>query len=82
MNPKETLFLAIESKQLAKLKLKCLIAMVGLLEASDHDEHLLLRMIRVIPLKVLTENLLYTYILYEKFKTKDEYDDSLFNRYD
>ena len=56
--------------------------MVGLLEASDHDEHLLLRMIRVIPLKVLTENLLYTYILYEKFKTKDEYDDSLFNRYD
>lgn len=62
------------------MKLKCLIAMVGLLEASDDAEHLLLKMIRVIPLKVLTENLLYTYKLYEAFKNKDEYEDSLFNR--
>lgn len=80
MNPDERYCLQIHPGKLAKLKYKCLVGIVGLLEASEGGDHLLLRIIRTIPLNVLTENLLYIFKLYEKYKMKDEYEQSLFDR--
>lgn len=80
MNPEERYCISIHPGNLARLKYKSVIGIVGLLEASDGGDILMLRIIRTIPLNVLTENLLYIFKLYMKYKMKDEYEYSLFNR--
>ncbi len=65
--------------RLAKLKYKCLITIVSLLECNDA---LINKIVRNIPFSVLTKNLLRIYELYSKNeKGKEGYTDDLFGRW-
>lgn len=52
--------------KLARLKLKCLVTLVSLVECCDPGDNLILRIIRAIPLKVLTNNIQRIFSLYQK----------------
>jgi hypothetical protein len=82
MDPDAHYTLILHPGKLAKLKYKCLIGMVSLLECNDEADNMLLRIVRAIPLKVLTENLSRIFTLYDKYKSKDQYEINLFNRVD
>lgn len=69
MDPDQHYSLALHPGKLARLKYKCLISIMALLECNDLGDNFLLRIIRSIPLPVMTENLLYVYKLYNKYKT-------------
>ncbi|EGR33562.1 MIR domain protein [Ichthyophthirius multifiliis] len=72
---------AIHLAEIARLKYKCLITVVSLLECNDSRSDFIMRIMRIIPVKVLTENLTKIYQLYQKY-TKDDYNDDLFNTMD
>jgi hypothetical protein len=82
LDPDQHYAIIIHPGKLARLKYKVLISVVALLECNDLGDNFLLRVIRSIPLPVLTENLLHIYQLYDKYKTKDGYEESLFCRFD
>lgn len=71
LDPDKRYNLTLHAGKLAKLKYKCLITVVALLECNDLGDNFLLRIIRGIPLPVMIENLLYIFMLYEKYKTRD-----------
>ena len=72
--------LSIHPTPLARLKLKVLLCILSLVEGADPMDSLIPRLARVIPFNVLTANLSHIYSLYNKHKTQDGYEDSLFNR--
>lgn len=53
--------------------------MISLLESNDSADNLILRIIRTIPLKILTDNLARIYFLFLKYEN-NKYDVELFNR--
>ena len=81
MDPEKHYSLAIHPGKLALLKYKCLTCIMALLEGNDQGDNFLLRIIRGIPLPIMTENLLHLYMIYDKYKSKDEYEIGLFGRY-
>ncbi len=70
--------LAILPGNLARLKFKCLSTIVSLLECNESSDSLIIRIIRAIPLSVLTSNLSRIYFLFEKYH-KEEYREEIFN---
>ncbi|CAK68868.1 unnamed protein product (macronuclear) [Paramecium tetraurelia] len=71
--------LAIHPGQLARLKFKCLNCLVSLLECCDPQNSDIARLVRVIPLSVLTNNLTRVYKLFkEQFGAI--YKDEIFKR--
>ena len=70
--------LALLPGNLAKLKFKCLNTIVSLLECNESSDSLILRIIRAIPLSVLTNNLSRIYFLFQKYH-KEEYREEIFN---
>ena len=60
-NDSEPYDFEIHPGELARLKYKCLIGIVSLLESNDSADNLILRIIRTIPLKILTDNLARIY---------------------
>ena len=73
--------LLLRPAKVQRLKNKCLITIVSLLECNDPNDTLIFRIIRMIPLSVLTNNLAYTYDLYKK-EFEDEYNENVFERAD
>lgn len=73
--------LLLRPAKVQRLKNKCLITIVSLLECNDPNDTLIFRIIRMVPLSVLTNNLAYTYDLYKK-EFEDEYNENLFYRTD
>lgn len=57
MDPEKPFIITLHLAKLARLKLKCLVTLVSLVECCDPGDNLILRIIRGIPLKVLTNNL-------------------------
>lgn len=47
----------IHPGKLARIKFKCLNTVISLLECSESQDSLILRIIRVIPIAILTNNL-------------------------
>lgn len=66
--------------KLARLKHKCLITIVSLLECNINSEEFVTKIMRTIPLNVLTNNLARIYELFKRYEK--DYVDSLFNRAD
>ena len=56
----------IEKWQLARLKNKCLVAILSLLERYKYEEFVLLRIMRTIPISILKSNLSEVFIMYKK----------------
>lgn len=67
--------------KLARLKFKCLNTIVSLLECNETQDSLILRIIRAIPLLVLTNNLSRIFTLFQKYQG-EEYNMDVFNRAD
>jgi inositol 1,4,5-triphosphate receptor type 3 len=65
--------IALHPGKLARLKFKCLIGIIGLLECNDETDNLILRIVRSIPLKVMMNNLARVFVLFEKYE-KGEYE--------
>ena len=68
--------------QLAKVKYKCLITLISLLECNDPSLGLSQRIIRAIPISVLTLNLAQVYHKYKKLYKQDEYTNDLFGHHE
>ncbi|CAK81773.1 unnamed protein product (macronuclear) [Paramecium tetraurelia] len=71
--------LAIHPGQLARLKFKCLNCLVSLLECCDPQNSDIARLVRVIPLNVLTNNLTRVYKIF-KNSFGAVYKDEMFKR--
>jgi len=54
----------LHAGKLARLKHKCLITIVSLLECNIHNREFVTKIMRTIPLTVLTDNLARIYELY------------------
>jgi len=67
---------------LAKVKYKCLITLVSLLECNDPTANLSTRIIRAIPMSVLTHNLAQVYHKYKKIYKNNEYTNDLFGHHE
>ncbi|KAL4511687.1 hypothetical protein ABPG72_012532 [Tetrahymena utriculariae] len=66
--------------KLARLKNKCLITIVSLLECNINSKEFVTKIVRSIPLNILTNNLSRIYSLYQKYEK--DYVQSIFNRAD
>lgn len=73
--------LKLHPGNLARLKYKCLNTIVSLLECSEPQDNEIMRIVRSIPLNVLTQNLSKIYALFKK-KSDGIYKDDLFSRAD
>ncbi|CAD8133483.1 unnamed protein product [Paramecium octaurelia] len=79
MDPTKPYNLTLHLAKLARLKLKALISLVSLVECCDLQDNLILRIIRAIPIRVLTNNMSRVYSLFQQY-FKDEYKEELFGR--
>jgi hypothetical protein len=70
--------IALHPGKLARLKYKSLIGIIGLLECNDETDNLILRIVRSIPLKVMTNNMARVFWLLEKYK-EGEYEEKVLN---
>ncbi|CAD8153241.1 unnamed protein product [Paramecium pentaurelia] len=70
--------ISIHPGQLARLKFKCLNCLVSLLECCEPQNSDIARLVRVIPLNVLTNNLTRVYKLFKNFG--GTYNEELFQR--
>ena len=57
MKPTEVSNITLHLAKLARLKLKALVSLVSLVECVDSSDNIILRIIRAIPTKVLTNNM-------------------------
>ena len=71
--------ITLHPSKLARLKYKCLIGIVGLLECNEDSDNLILRIVRSIPLYVMTENLYRVFVLFERFE-EGVYEQKVLNR--
>jgi len=65
MDHEKPYIITLHLAKLARLKLKALIALISLVECCDPADNLILRIVRGIPLKVLTNNLSRLYSLFK-----------------
>lgn len=80
MDQSQNYNLVIHPIHLSRMKYKLLICVLSLIEGTDSQDNIILRLSRSIPFNVLAANLSHIYRLYDKNKTKDSYEISLFNR--
>lgn len=73
-DPSQYYLISILPGKLARLKYKCLNTIISLLECNESSDSLIMRILRTIPLKVLTSNLARIYILFKKFE-EEKYTD-------
>lgn len=71
---------SIHLGELARLKYKCLLTILSILEGNDSKKELVSRIMRVIPVSVLTQNLGRIYLLHGRYTLNRDYSYDLFNR--
>ena len=71
----------LKGKMVSVLKYKCLITLLGFLEAKTNN-FVILRMSRVLNMQMIKENLISVYGLYSKDFMNQFYDDQIFGRFE
>ena len=71
----------ITLEQLTKVKHKCLITLVSLLEGNNSTLNLSARIMRAIPISVLTDNLIQVYKQYKRLYKNKGYTEAAFNHH-
>ncbi|KAL4447069.1 hypothetical protein ABPG74_013921 [Tetrahymena malaccensis] len=66
--------------ELARLKYKCLLTIISILECNYSKKDLISKIMRIIPVSVLTKNLTRVYQLYKKHFKKQDYNIYLFKQ--
>lgn len=72
---------SLHKGKMGRLKHKCLITIVSLLECNIRSKEFVTKIMRTIPLNLLTDNLARIYYLFQKYE-KNDYVQSIFNRAD
>lgn len=69
----------LKKNELSIVKYKCLVTIVSLLESNYQTTGLSEKIMRALPLSILTDNLRKVYQLYKKVYPTDEYKEEIFN---
>ncbi|EGR30656.1 mir domain protein [Ichthyophthirius multifiliis] len=69
----------IQLKNVSIIKYQCLLTILGIIECQNNNIEFIQRIMRIIPIKILTENLIKVYKQYQKYGNND-YNISLFKQ--